>query len=89
MAAVRECPVCGIGLSHYEVCPSPSCPCYGMRAGSPEAEMAASRHFLGIPQNRTMPGQAALDHLEMRARSWLMELRGDVIDIEIEHRSVP
>jgi hypothetical protein len=44
---------CGVPLSvsQRERCPQPGCPCYGMRAGSPEMERAA-RAALARPYSR-------------------------------------
>ena len=66
----RDCPVCGIAVEQVEDyrCTVKGCPCRGMRPGTPEAEQAASRHFLGIgASKRTMTGEAAYDDIERDA----------------------
>jgi hypothetical protein len=89
--AMTPCPVCQIPLAFSETCPSPSCPCYGMRSGSAEAESAAAawRSRPSVAAARTMPGRAALEIIERGAWLDMMEARGRVIDVEIEHRALP
>ena len=89
MATVTPCPVCMIPLGHRETCPSPSCPCYGLRSDSIEAETAAERwrSRTSVAQSRTLTGEAALDHLDRQAWLDYQEARGRVLEIEIEHRS--
>lgn len=89
MATVtRSCAVCGIEWGHKAPCESPSCPCVGTLCGSAEMERAATRWRSrpSVAQSRTMTGHAALDHLERQAWLDMVEARGMVIDLEIEHR---
>jgi hypothetical protein len=81
------CEVCGIPLGYRETCPSPSCPCFGLRCGA-EMEAAAERWRSrpSVAQGRAMTGSAALEIMENRAWLELMDLRGITIDLEIEHR---
>ena len=85
--ALGACEICGIGLGHYDACPSPSCPCYGLRCGA-EMDAAAERWRSrpSVAAARTLSGDAALEILENRAWLDYEEARGMVIDIEIEHR---
>ena len=55
---LQPCPVCGIPLGHRETCPSPSCPCYGLRSDSSEAELAALawRARPSVAASRAMAG---------------------------------
>jgi len=87
---VTECAVCGVPLACYERCESPSCPCFGTRGGSPEMEAAAAswRTRPSVAAARTLAGSVALDHLERGAWLDMMEARGRVIDLEIEHASL-
>jgi hypothetical protein len=86
---MTPCPVCAIPLStaNRETCPSPACPCYGLRSDSDDAQRAAlrwrSRH--SVAAARTWDGANALAHLE--AQSWLdmQEARGELISVMIEH----
>ena len=80
---INACEVCGIECGYRQPCESPSCPCYRTACCTPEMERAASawRSRPSVAAARTSDGEAALEHLEMRA--WL-ELWGAVI--EVEHR---
>ena len=84
------CQVCGIPLSvsSREACPSPSCPCYGLRAGSEEMTRAALRWRSrpSVAVSRTLAGEVAYDQLERAAWLAMQEARGELIDIEISHR---
>ena len=88
---MNECQVCRIPLGHYEACPSPSCPCFGLRAGTAEAELAAERYRRrpSVAQARSMSGTAAVDHLDKLAWLAYMRAAGDLIDVEIQHRELP
>lgn len=59
-----------------------------MRSGTDEMERAAAawRSRPSVAQSRTWNGDDALEYLDRLATLELMELRGRVIDIEIEHR---
>jgi len=52
-----------------------------------EAAAAAWRSRPSVAQSRTWAPDDALDHLARQAWLYLQETRGQVIDIEIEHRS--
>lgn len=80
---MTECPVCAIPLARYEACPSPACPCFGTRCGSDEMEHAAAA-WRSRP-SRAMTGADALAALDRDAWLDMMEVRGRVISIEIEH----
>jgi hypothetical protein len=84
---VTPCPVCGVGLAYRESCPSPSCPCYGMRAGTAEADVAAERWRArpSVAARRTMTGADAVAALETRVWLEMAGACGAVLDIEIEH----
>lgn len=88
---MSECQVCRIPLGPFEKCASPSCPCFGTRPGSPEAESAARAWHSrpSVAAARTLSGAAALDHLEMRARLDYLAAVGDLLDVAIEHRAAP
>lgn len=87
---MTACEVCGIPLGHYETCPSPSCPCYGLRGGSPEMDAAAERWRSrpSVAQARAM-GDDVLAALERDAWLELGRAAGDLIDIEIRHLEEP
>lgn len=87
----KPCLVCKIPLEPREVCPSPACPCYGLRTGSAEAEVAAQQWRVrpSMAARRAMTGAAALSALEMRAWLELTGAAGEALAVEIEHGHVP
>jgi hypothetical protein len=78
-------------MARHEVCPSPACLCYGLRAGSAEAEaeVTAERWRLrpSGAARRTMTGEATLDALERCAWLDLTGAAGDLLTVVIEHES--
>jgi len=76
--------VCRIALDTWESCPSPTCPCYGTRAGSPEMDAAAERWRSrpSVAAQRTMTADAAYDLVEMRAWLDYAEAAADLVEFE-------
>jgi hypothetical protein len=88
---MTPCPVCQIPLAYRELCPSPSCPCFGLDARSVEAEVAADR-WRSRPsraQGRAMTGGDLLAVLERDAWLAMERARGDLLEIEFRHEAQP
>lgn len=87
---MQPCPVCTIPLGHRETCPSPSCPCYGLRSDSVEAEVAAERWRSrpSVAQSRTLTGHAALRILAKRVGDDPVAAQ-DVLLLQLRHMPKP
>lgn len=75
-------------LRRHEACPSPGCPCYGLRAGSAEMTAASSRWRSRPPAARNLSGHVARSLLEIK--SWLdyAAAASEAFDVEIRHEAL-